>query len=107
MLYKAKFGDHPLINANFSTCTSPNMLYTVGSQIWCRFWILPFQLLKYIFEVGFFVDLQKAFDTVDHEILLNKLEYYGIRGITNMWFRSWQIDTNLQISIMGQILNMI
>ena len=41
------------LNANFSTCTSPyypSMLYTVGSQIWCRFWILPFQLLINIFE---------------------------------------------------------
>ena len=38
---------------------------------------------------GIFVDLQKAFDTVEHDILLVKLEYYDTRGMTNNWFKSF------------------
>ena len=42
-----------------------------------------------IFACGVFIDLQKAFDTVNHDILLHKLDHYGIRGLPNKWFQSF------------------
>ena len=50
---------------------------------------------------GIFVDLQKAFDTMDHEILLSKLDYYDIRGISNNWFKSCLFSCKQFVSING------
>ena len=46
---------------------------------------------KGMLSCGVFIDLQKAFDTVDHHILLQKLNHYGIRGIINDWFCSYLV----------------
>ena len=50
---------------------------------------------------GVFIDLQKAFDTVNHEILLEKLNHYGIRSKENNWFRSFLINRKQHVSING------
>ena len=39
-----------------------------------------------VFTYSIFIDLQKVFDTVNHNILLYKLDHYGIRGLSNKWF---------------------
>ena len=38
---------------------------------------------------GVFLDHEEPSDTVDHTLLLNKLSYYGIRGMDNRWFKSY------------------
>ena len=46
-----------------------------------------------LFTCGIFIDLKKAFDTVNHKILLDKFSnHYGFRGIINDWFESHLTD---------------
>ncbi|MFZ2538662.1 MAG: reverse transcriptase family protein [Oscillospiraceae bacterium] len=49
--------------------------------------------------VGIFIDLAKAFDTVNHSILVNKLNHYGIRGVANKWFVSYLSNRQQYVSI--------
>ena len=50
---------------------------------------------------GIFIDLCNAFDTVDHRIILDKLKYYGIRGVANHWFASYLSNRRQFVSLFG------
>ena len=45
--------------------------------------------------------MKKAFDTVDHEILLEKMDNYGVRNIENQWFRNYLIDREQFVCLNG------
>ena len=54
-----------------------------------------------MFVCGVFVNLQKAFDTVDHNILRHKLSQYGVRDIANCWFSSYLSNRKQFVTING------
>ena len=49
--------------------------------------------------IGVFIDLKKVFDTVDHSILIKKLNYYGMHGVANDWIKSFLINKKQFVNI--------
>ena len=53
------------------------------------------------YAISILLDLSKAFDTVNHYILLSKLDVYGIRDIENKWFRSYLNKRKQKVFVNG------
>ena len=60
--------------------------YMAINDLYCK---ITNDLDDKLHTVGIFLDLSKAFDTLSHNILLNKLNLYGIRGLANVWIQNY------------------
>ena len=59
-----------------------------------------------LYACGVYLDLKKAFDTVNYKILLSKLNHYEIRGIANDWFKSFLVNRTQYTNINGSNSNL-
>ena len=50
---------------------------------------------KDLYSSGTFLDLSKAFDTLNYDALIKKMEIYGVRGHVNDWFKSYLSNRSL------------
>jgi len=51
------------------------------------------------YHTAVFIDLKKAFDTVNHRILISKLAHYGVNGQTLKWFENYLKDRKQRVSL--------
>lgn len=89
ILNKAQFGFRP-------KCSTFHALNAFSNDILAS-------IDKKLSVLSIFVDFSKAFDTVNHNILLDKMHFYGIRGTILSWFRDYLSDRQQQVRFQGEM----
>jgi hypothetical protein len=51
-----------------------------------------------MYTIGLFLDMSKAFDSINHETLLKKMDYYGIRGVALKWLNSYLTNREIKVN---------
>ena len=95
---------HHSVSLFVTVLTKHDTHYNISSYSSVLLWFIYTQYNYYIILLYYIIDLQKAFDTVDHSILLHKLNHYGIRGVVNDWFLSY-LSGRVQTTQIGSYIS--
>lgn len=68
-------------------------------QLQWKLWNISTNTENEEYTVGLFIDLKKAFDSIDHTLLLKKLDRYGIREVANSWIKNYLDDRYQYVQI--------
>ena len=107
-----KIFEKVIYNRIFSFATSQNILYhnqfgfrkshSTSHAVNYSISIIEDAIKKQKHILGIFIDLSKAFDTIDHETLLVKLDRYGVRGPVNSLIRSYLSNRTQYTEVLGE-----
>ncbi len=87
LLHKNQFGFRPNLSCEMALIQAYNYIVT--------------NLDAKNHTLGIFLDLSKAFDTINHDILFSKLDHYGVRGLAFEWFRNYLSNRMQFVSFSG------
>jgi len=88
-------------NTSILTCKQHGFMESKSMETVSHSFIQSVQeaLDRHLHAVGIFLDLSKAYDIINHNRLLDKLDFYGIRGSVNKWFQSYLTNRTLFVEI--------
>lgn len=93
---------HNILSPNQFGFRPKRSTYMATNELYCK---IAQNLDNNLHTVGIFLDLSKAFDTINHNILLRKLNQYGIRGLANDWIKNYLSGRQQRVTFNNTLSN--
>ena len=98
LLISRKIAFSRMANTVFEWITAPNSRRSSSIAASSVNWILK-DIDNKKLPLAIYMDLSKMFDTLDHNILIKKLQYYGVIGTPLNWFQSYLTDRTQYVEV--------
>ena len=106
IMYKRLFNHLSEHNLLYQKQFGFNQVHSMGHAIMQLIDQINDTFEKNCFTLRIFIDLSKAFDTVDHQILISKLNNYGVKGKNLSWFKSYLENRKQYLNYSNDVTNL-